>query len=113
MAYLCLEGYQHSGQPVARSVASEYECGDTGGIMKARSILLIVRCQAIRMCAPLLGALGALGVSMGAEAHHSRALYDTTQEVVIEGTVTNLEWRNPHASMTVETKSADGTTVRR
>src|SRR5262245_22197487 len=103
-------GDQHSGSPVARSVASEYECGDTGGIMTTGSILPIVRCHAIRMCAPLVGALC---VSIGAEAHHSRALYDTTQEVVIEGTVTNLEWRNPHVSMTVETKSAVGTAVRR
>ena len=78
--------------------------------MKTGSVLPIVRRPAIRMCAPLVGALC---VSMVAGAHHSRALYDTTQEVVIEGTVTNLEWRNPHVSMTVETKSADGTTVRR
>ncbi|HWN38768.1 MAG TPA: DUF6152 family protein [Gammaproteobacteria bacterium] len=78
--------------------------------MKTGSILPIVRRQAIRMCAPLVVALC---VSMVAEAHHSRALYDTTKEVVIEGTVAELEWRNPHVSLTVETKSADGTAVRR
>ncbi|HEY3517400.1 MAG TPA: DUF6152 family protein, partial [Gammaproteobacteria bacterium] len=55
----------------------------------------------------------ALCVSTVASAHHSRALYDTTKEVVIDGTVAELEWRNPHVSLTVETKSADGTTVRR
>jgi hypothetical protein len=57
--------------------------------------------------------VGALGVSTVAEAHHSRALYDMTQEVVIEGTVAALEWRNPHVSLTVETKNADGAAVRR
>ncbi|HEX7238511.1 MAG TPA: DUF6152 family protein [Gammaproteobacteria bacterium] len=57
--------------------------------------------------------IGALCVSTGAAAHHSRALYDTTHEVVIDGTVVALEWRNPHVSLTVETKSADGTAVRR
>ena len=44
-----------------------------------------------------------------ADAHHSRALYDMTTEVVFDGTVAKLEWRNPHISMTVETKDADGT----
>ena len=66
--------------------------------------------QTMRLCAPLVGALCASTV---AQAHHSRALYDTTKEVVIDGTVVALEWRNPHVSMTVESKSADGTAVRR
>ena len=43
-----------------------------------------------------------------AAAHHSRALYDMTKEVVFDGTVTKLEWMNPHISMTVQTKGADG-----
>ena len=46
-----------------------------------------------------------------AHAHHSRALYDMTTEVVFDGTVTKLEWTNPHISMTVATKGADGATV--
>jgi len=48
-------------------------------------------------------------VAGAAEAHHSRALYDMTTEVVFDGTVAKLEWRNPHISMTVETRGADGT----
>src|SRR5262245_59970928 len=64
----------------------------------------------MRMLAPLVGALC---ISTVAEAHHSRALYDMTQVVVIEGTVVELEWRNPHVSMTVATKNADGAAVRR
>jgi len=67
--------------------------------------------SAIRMLSAL-GIAGAL-VSSGAAAHHSRALYDMTQEVVIEGTVSALEWRNPHVSLTVDTKDADGAMVRR
>jgi len=46
-----------------------------------------------------------------ADAHHSRALYDMTTEVVFDGTVTKLEWTNPHISMTVATKGADGAPV--
>jgi hypothetical protein len=48
-----------------------------------------------------------------ADAHHSRALYDMTTEVVIDGTVAELEWRNPHISMTVVTTDTDGAAVRR
>src|SRR5262245_62159189 len=31
-------------------------------------------------------------------AHHSRANYDMTKEVVVEGTVAALAWTNPHIS---------------
>ena len=68
--------------------------------------------SAIRSFSTLCG-VGALCVCACAEAHHSRALYDTTQDVVIEGTVTKLEWRNPHVSMTVESNNADGAPVLR
>ena len=54
-----------------------------------------------------------LCVASVAEAHHSRALYDMATEVVIEGTVAELEWRNPHISLTVATTGADGVPVRR
>jgi hypothetical protein len=41
-------------------------------------------------------------------AHHSRANYDMATEIVVEGTVAELEWKNPHISMTVETQSPGG-----
>src|SRR6187455_575592 len=41
-------------------------------------------------------------------AHHSRANYDMTKEVVLEGTVAALAWTNPHISMTLETQSPGG-----
>lgn len=66
--------------------------------------------NAIRLFATFVGALCVSTVGL---AHHSRAPYDTTKEVVIEGTVVVLEWRNPHISMTVESKNADGAAVRR
>jgi hypothetical protein len=43
-----------------------------------------------------------------AHAHHSRANYDMTKEIVVEGTVAALEWKNPHISMTLETRSPSG-----
>jgi hypothetical protein len=44
----------------------------------------------------------------GAFAHHSRANYDMTKEIVVEGTVADLAWKNPHISMTLETRSPGG-----
>lgn len=43
-----------------------------------------------------------------APAHHSQAPYDMTSEVVIEGTVVELEWRNPHIAMTLEVTGENG-----
>src|SRR5687768_16083741 len=43
-----------------------------------------------------------------ARAHHSRAAYDMTQEIVVEGTVVDLAWKNPHIFVTVETQSPAG-----
>jgi hypothetical protein len=54
---------------------------------------------------------GVLCVASGADAHHSRALYDMATEIVFDGTVTKLEWMNPHISMTVATQGADGAAV--
>jgi len=41
-------------------------------------------------------------------AHHSRAAYDVTREIVVEGTVADLAWKNPHIFMTVATRGPDG-----
>ena len=45
-----------------------------------------------------------------AVAHHSFAgEYDGKKPVTITGTVTKIEWTNPHARFYVDTKEADGT----
>lgn len=42
-------------------------------------------------------------------AHHSVALqFDMSQEIEIEGTIMELEWRNPHAWLTVEVENDAG-----
>jgi hypothetical protein len=49
--------------------------------------------------------LGAFSV----EAHHSIAgAYDTRREIKIEGVVTQFEFVNPHAFLTVEVRQAGG-----
>lgn len=45
-------------------------------------------------------------MSLSASAHHSRAIYDMDQEIVINGTVVDLAWKNPHIFVTVEPEGA-------
>ena len=57
------------------------------------------------------GVLLACGLLLGAftvEAHHSiSGMYDTRREVRIEGVVTQFEFINPHAFLTVEVRETD------
>ena len=41
-------------------------------------------------------------------AHHSQAMFDQTQEILIEGTVARFDWVNPHMYLIVETEGPDG-----
>ncbi|HVJ31258.1 MAG TPA: DUF6152 family protein, partial [Gammaproteobacteria bacterium] len=40
--------------------------------------------------------------------HHSQAMFDTSKEIVIEGTVARFDWVNPHMYLVVATKGPDG-----
>jgi hypothetical protein len=60
-----------------------------------------------RRTAIALGALGMaipLAVAAPAHAHHSFAMFDTSREVTIEGTVTEFQWTNPHSWIQVLVK---------
>jgi hypothetical protein len=46
-----------------------------------------------------------------ASAHHSMAMFDQTQEVLLEGTVARFDWVNPHMYLIVETEGPDGELV--
>lgn len=41
-------------------------------------------------------------------AHHSQAMFDQAQEILIEGTVHRFDWVNPHMYLIVETVGPDG-----
>jgi len=47
-------------------------------------------------------------LSFPALGHHSPAPYDLTQEVIYEGTVSRLLWRNPHIVIVLETTNTEG-----
>jgi hypothetical protein len=53
-------------------------------------------------------ALIAAALGAPAFAHHSQAMFDQSQEILIEGTVARFDWVNPHMYLTVETTGPDG-----
>ena len=50
--------------------------------------------------------------TLSLQAHHSLAgVYDMKGEKEVSGTLTKIQFVNPHGSMTIEVKNADGTTT--
>jgi len=57
-------------------------------------------------------ALIAVGSTSVAIAHHSFAAeFDAEQPVTLEGTITKMEWLNPHTWMHLQVSNDDGTTT--
>lgn len=53
----------------------------------------------------------ALFVSASAWAHHSpSSIFDMTKKLTFTGTLTQVEWVNPHIAIYVDIKKPDGTT---
>jgi hypothetical protein len=52
----------------------------------------------------------ALGAALPMLAHHSgAAVFDSTKKIELKGTVTKMEWTNPHAHFFIDVKEANGT----
>lgn len=63
---------------------------------------------AIRLAA--LGGVALFGAEL--QAHHAVAsVYDLNTEIVLEGTLTNLNFRNPHSNIHIAVANKDGTTT--
>jgi hypothetical protein len=56
----------------------------------------------------LIAQFSAPGVT---HAHHGSANYDRTREVVVEGVVVDVDWVNPHISVTIEIAGEQGEPV--
>jgi len=63
--------------------------------MRIQSTAIRVLAAAVPFCAP-------------AFAHHSQSMFDTSEEILLEGTVARFDWVNPHMYLTVETVGPDG-----
>jgi len=58
--------------------------------------------------AVLLAACLVLGFAGAAAAHHSGAAYDHEHPRIIEGTVKQVNWTNPHITFVIESDAKDG-----
>lgn len=59
----------------------------------------IVKCSLI---------LSLLALSSAATAHHSTAAFDATKKVTLSGTVTEVQWVNPHTYVHISVPATDG-----
>lgn len=53
-------------------------------------------------------AVGLLAVAGPLFAHHAQTLYDNKSSITVEGTVTKLEWANPHILLYFDVKDEQG-----
>jgi hypothetical protein len=61
-------------------------------------------------CASVIVCVG-LASAVSSFAHHSQSEFDFQQTVEVQGTVTNLEWKSPHAWLFVDTVDEAGDVV--
>ena len=84
-----------------------YHTFQQGAAARAGEIVKIKVSKSIRL--PVLAGLLLLA---SAQAHHSfQAEYDSDRPITLTGTVTQLEWTNPHARLYIDAPNDDGEIV--
>lgn len=61
--------------------------------------------------ARLAGAMVVCAVAAPGMAHHSTAEFDYSKTVILEGTIKEVQWTNPHSYVQVMVPQKDGTLV--
>ena len=57
----------------------------------------------------VIAAVGLLAMAVPVWAHHAFAAeFDGTKEIKLQGTVTKMEWINPHAWIHIDVQNSDG-----
>jgi Family of unknown function (DUF6152) len=62
----------------------------------------------MKRIAGLAPALVTVWLGVPAEAHHSFAMFDMTKTLVLNGTVTEFQWTNPHSWLQVKVPDGKG-----
>jgi hypothetical protein len=71
-----------------------------------------VGAQMIKRALACVVMIGGLIAGAAVQAHHSTAgVYDPGKEVTVKGALSKLQFVNPHGSIVVTVKNADGTTT--
>ena len=55
-----------------------------------------------------IGVIAAMSVAFGASAHHSTAMFDMRKDVVLQGTIKEFQWTNPHTWIVFDVPNATG-----
>jgi hypothetical protein len=62
-------------------------------------------------CAKSLSAAALVALAAPAAAHHGLGRFDPTRDLTVEGTLTGLDFVNPHSYVHFNAKQADGSTI--
>jgi hypothetical protein len=65
----------------------------------------------IRLTAVAFAGAVMLGIAQPVLSHHSHAMFDTSREVTVTGTVTSFSYRNPHVFLYLDVKGDDSKVV--
>ena len=60
-----------------------------------------------KLLAPAVGTVAVLMIATSSFAHHAWAV-DTTRSITVKGTVTGVDWSNPHIQIFIDTKDSNG-----
>src|SRR5262249_7159611 len=67
--------------------------------------------RGIRVVRPMIAAYAWLALATVSFAHHSQSEYDLRGKVDVEGTVTEVQWRSPHAWIQLDVVDEKGQKV--